>query len=272
MPVLTPAVLYVKRESYINGAYSLKCFLDLMLTIIIALYSRKQVKHKVDNTTATTIRVSVFYWSSYYQSDFRRFSVAFCKYFEYKNNLPFIFKRVAKSDLPNMCYDMVINYDFYQNLDEEFLFPNLNDVIMSLLTDYCIVPCFDYEPKLLKFCKLEYSLSVFTTPTKSGESSSTSNEPDVVPLKMEARQLKQTNEMLSQMIEHIYTTMVNEDYSRLQAVIFDVHAIYSSKKRGRSDESEEVPYRKPRIEDEKRSEEIPSQKVDPRVDDTPEYD
>ncbi len=270
MPVLTPAILYVKRESYINGFHSLKCFLDLMLTIVVALYSRKQVKHKFDNKTATILRLSVFFWSSYYQSEFRRFSVSLCRFFEYKNKLPFIFKRVTTSESANMYYDIVINYDFFQSLDEGFLFPNLNDVIKSLLTDYCIDPCFEYEPKMLKFCKLEYPLSVFTKPTNLVESSS-SNEPDVVPLKMEARQLKQTNEMLSQMIEHIYTTMVNEDYTRLQAVIFDVHAIHSSKKRGRSD-SEEVPSQKPRISDEKDSEEIPSLKVDPRVDDTPEYD
>jgi hypothetical protein len=67
---------------------------------------------------------------------------------------------------------------------------------------------------------------------------------------LEVQELRSTNEMLSQMIEHIYETMMTSDYDRLQATIFETHAIYSmkSKKRQRCDAAEESQTQKSRVE------------------------
>lgn len=258
MPIIVPSILYLKDDVFINGNHSIKCFLDVILAMIITLYSGKQLQYKDDNSPVTLLFVSVFYWKSHYFGTFRSFMMALCELFTYKQRIPFIHEKVTGIEPPVIKHTLRINTAYYDNLDAGFKFPNLNFVITELISRFMIKPCFEYEIRLLRFCKFEYPLDVFVSKKKDIKPEDVSND---IPLKLESRQLKQTNIMLSQMIEQIYTTMVNEDYTRLQAVIFETHAIYSSKKRGRS-ESEEMFSKKPTIE----SEEVL------RLDNAPEYD
>jgi hypothetical protein len=265
MPTYIPTGILPRKHFYINGTLSIKYFLDWMLSVIIALYSGKLVSYmkstEVESIKVTSFIVTVLNWSTFYNYTFLVFIEELSKCFRYKEQGPFTIENLQSSD--SVRYELFINYDFYRGLDSGFNFPNLNVVIKKLLDEFMINPCYVFEPQILRSCKLEYPLTVFIKPRKGGNSKQSfvpiSESPDV-PLKLEASQLKQINEMLSQMIEHIYETMVTEDYSRLQAVIFNVHAIYSSKKsskkRNLSEPSEEVRSQKPRIE--------------PPVDDTPE--
>ncbi len=249
MPIFVKTGIIAKSEFYINGNQSIKYFLDWVLTIVIALYSGKLVSVKTFTMDGPekmlSIKVNVVNWTIFYKYTFRSFIEDMSKCFEYKGERPFTIELLPDPTLKN--YIIFINYNFYTRLDAGFTFPNLNGVIKKLLDDYMVNPCYEFEPRVLTGCKFEYPLTVFIKPSIV-ETMPLSNKRFDGSLKMEARQMRQTNEMLSQMIETIYSTMINEDYTRLQAVIFEVHAIYASKKRDRSDDSEEVPSQKPRFE------------------------
>lgn len=260
MSITETKYLLIRREIYVNGPKSIMLILDCFLAIISTLYSKKIVRDSVSDKELSTITFSVYNWNRHYLYTFMDFMDSLNDEFMYNRRVPFkVRPNLFSGNLTPINYNVSFNYDFYSYLDSEFIFPNLNTIINHMIKKFSISPSFEYKIKLLKYCKLKYPITVFVEPIQSDRLEKDDTPPpvieeNIVPLKMEARQLKEKNKMLSEMIEHIYHTMVHHDYTRLQSEIYGVYSIYSSttlesRKRDRDEDSiEEQSSQKSRVE------------------------
>jgi hypothetical protein len=296
----------IKTDLYINGVNSIDFMMDLLLTIIITLYSRKNVFHANKKMAKVLmLRIAVIKWDHHYYSTFEDFVLKMSEYFRSNNMLPFSVQLVRNASSRISDYVININYDFflrYHHLNSEIKFPNLNGVIKEMLDSFCISQFFTYRLKFLNLCRLEFPITIYGTSESCFERSfpdkdvqpplsevpkqdvqlSLSEVPnqDVqpplwtsaftipviidghepvrtplapgslsIPFLAKINQVESTNVMLSQMIEYINASMLACDDKELRDVIRKIYAIYSqgSKKRERSDSSEESPSQKPRI-------------------------
>lgn len=151
MPFFIPNTCYTPYEIRINTETSITYLLEMLLSIIIAKYSDKQIKYKSTSTSVSSLVIQTTYWRKFCKCSFIDFMESFNQYFMCYGESPF---KVSFNKDTN--YYLVFNYaESSFKFDEYVSFPSVTVIIEALLKKILYHPCDTYHYKMLIMCKLD---------------------------------------------------------------------------------------------------------------------
>lgn len=224
---------------YINFSNkdSILYFLDSLITILICLCDKKKVFVQGTNYILNYIICDTENWIKCYKSEFIEFMIDIDEMFMYKSKSPFkhintlidnkMFIKNNLTPLNNVLTDYIIefNYKYFDNLDDEFVFPNINNIIYTVVHKYSHhIPVLDYKFRYLYLCNIPEPLINFDE-NKKIKSENITLKSENITLKEKIQIITHNNVQMANDIEHIHNKNIQleTNVSMLTSFIADIH-------------------------------------------------